>query len=294
VFQKTLISGAFLLSIQYLANVMIFTRMFASPSRLHAFRRLAAGVFVSVFAVLGTGAGFAQVDARDSLMFKLNEARSLNQRAAGILDSLRGGLARLQPGAPGVGALGLSREDSVIWHEVIAERKRRRELEEAFDYRALAVGYILNPNLALGMNVLGWHGDFGARVDGRVLLGGSQRAVGVNASLLYAVHEFYLAGEQMFTRLYLFGGSGYYWERIPGGSGGWYDTPNRAVRGQFGAGTELGLREIRGTRFTPEIGFQGSRFYTRYNDSRDYSGGRPASDYSLYPYYALHFSFYFL
>jgi|GEM_PF-6520039 len=273
---------------------MIATQLVRGPSRSHGISGFTVGAFLSAFAVLGWGAASAQVDGRDSLMFRLNEARTLNERTGKILDSLRVGLGRLQPGAPGVGALGLSREDSVIWHEVVAERRRRRELEEAFDNRALAVGYILNPNLGLGMNVLGWYGDFGARVDGRVVLGGSQRAVGVNASLLYAVHEFYLAGEQMFTRLYLFGGSGYYWEREAGGAGGWYDTPNRAVRAQFGAGTELGLREIRGTRFTPEIGFQGSRFYTRYNDSRDYSGDRPASDYSLYPYYALHFSFYFL
>jgi hypothetical protein len=111
---------------------------------------------------------------------------------------------------------------------------------------------------------------------------------------LYAVHEFYLAGEDMFTRLYLFGGGGYYWERRNESQGSWYDTPDRALRAQLGAGTEMGLREMRGTRFTPEVGFQGSRFLSRYNDSPDYSGDRPRSDYSLYPYYAFHVSFYFL
>lgn len=274
---------------------MIFTRMFSGSHRPHAFVGLATGVFFFVVAALGMGVASAQLDGRDSLIQRLDEARASTARTSVLLDSLRGEIGRLRPGgAPGASPLGLSREDSVIWREVIAERRRRKELEDAFDYRALAVGYVLNPNLVIGMNALGWYGDFGARVDGRVSLIEQRRAIGVNVSLLYAVHEFYLAGEQMFTRLYLFGGSGYYWERVYKGGGDWYDTPNRAVRAQFGAGTELGLREIRGTRFTPEIGFQGSKFHTRTNDSQDYTGERPASDYSLYPYYAIHFSFYFL
>jgi len=269
-------------------------RLAVRPDRQTCSRRSRLAQLLLFAVLVCASAVSAQVDGRDSLFRRLDEARALTERAGGLLDSLRGELGRLKPGAAGAATLGLSREDSVVWREVVAERRRRRELEAAFDYRALAVGYILNPNLVLGMNVLGWHGDFGVRVDGRVSLIEHRRAVGINASLLYAVHEFYLAGEQMFTRLYLFGGSGYYWERMPGGNGGWYDTPNRAVRAQFGAGTELGLREIRGTRFTPEIGFQGSRFHSRYNDSPDYVGERPASDFSLYPYYAMHFSFYFL
>jgi hypothetical protein len=247
-----------------------------------------------LLAMLLLGAAVSFGDERDSLLQRIDRARDLAREAEAELGRLRGKLERFSPQAGTSAGPVLSPEDSSIWREVVAERKRRRELEAAFDYRRIAVGYILNPNLVLGMNTIGWVGDWGARVDGRVSLTQYRRALGTNVSLLYAVHEFYLAGEEMFTRLYLFGGAGFYWERIRKAGNDWYDTPNQAVRAQFGAGTELGLREIRGTRLTPEIGFQGSRFTSRYNDSPDYSGGRPASDYSLYPYYALHISFYFL
>jgi hypothetical protein len=211
------------------------------------------------------------------------------------LDSLKTAASRVRAevvaGAP---APARSPEDSAIWREVRAEKRRRAQLAAAFDYRRAALGYVFNNNLALGMNAAVWQGDWGARIDGRVARTTYLRAWGTNLSLLYAVHEFYLSGEDMFTRLYLFGGGGYYWERRNIDLGSWYDTPDRALRVQLGAGTELGLREMRGTRFTPELGFQGSRFYSRYNTSTDFSGGRPRSDYSLYPYYAFHISFYFL
>jgi hypothetical protein len=217
------------------------------------------------------------------------------------LDSLKAASVRLRAElAPSASASlvapvpAFTREDSAIWREVRAEKRRRLKLAEAFQYRRASVGYVFNSNLVFGMNAALWEGDWGARVDGRFARAPYRRAWGANLSLLYALHEFYLSGDDMFTRLYLFGGGGYYWERLNISSGSWYDTPDRAVRAQFGAGTEMGLSEMRGTRFTPELGFQGSRFYSRYNDSPDYTGGRPRSDYSLYPYYALHVSFYFL
>lgn len=212
------------------------------------------------------------------------------------LDSLKAAFARYRPESSDASAPAAfhTHEDSAIWREVRAERRRRELLAAAFDYRRAAIGYVFDPNLVFGMNAVLWRGDWGARLDERLSWSPYRRAYGTNLSALYAVHEFYLAGEDMFTRLYLFGGGGYYWERRNIDAGSWYDTPDRAVRLQLGAGTEMGLRDLRGTRFTPELGFQGSRFFSRYNDSPDYHGSRPRSDYSLYPYYALHVSFYFL
>lgn len=215
------------------------------------------------------------------------------------LDSLKAASARLQAAPPVAASLAVptpafTHEDSTIWNEVRAEKRRRRLLAEAFEYRRASIGYVFNSNLVFGMNAAMWKGDWGARVDGRFARAPYRRAWGANLSLLYALHEFYLSGDDMFTRLYLFSGGGYYWERQNINSSSWYDTPDRALRVQFGAGTEMGLSEVRGTRFTPELGFQGSRFFSRYHDSPDYTGDRPRSDYSLYPYYAFHVSFYFL
>ena len=229
----------------------------------------------------------------DPLTPRLESARRQVAEAAAALDSLALEIAR-RPAPVAGAAPAISPEDSAIWREVRAEKRRRAELAEAFGYRRVGAGYIFNPNLPFGMNVLAWRGDWGLKLDGRMALAETRRDVGANLSLLYAVHEFYLTGEQMLTRLYLFGGGGYYWERRYDGSGNWYDTPDRAFRVQLGAGTELGVREAHGTRFTPEIGFQGSRFISRFNDSPDYPGDRPRSDFSLYPYYAFHINFYFL
>lgn len=229
----------------------------------------------------------------DSLLDRLDQARALTGRAARQLDSLRAELERLPENSRGEEHPGFSSEDSSIWREVRAEKRRRVELAKAFDYRRGSIGYIFNPNVTLGMSSSYWLGDWGAKLDGRVSLTEQRRTAGANLSLLYAIHEFYLTGEEMFTRLYLFGGSGYYWGRVSGSSS-WYSTPNRVLRSQIGAGTELGLREMHGTRFTPEIGFQTSRFLTRYQESSEYNGDRPRSDFSLYPYYALHINFYFL
>jgi hypothetical protein len=240
-------------------------------------------------------AGISNVHAqdKDSLLQRLDDARDLARQAGSQLDSLRLEIERYSF-EPATGEIGhLSPEDSAIWREVRAEKRRRRELAAAFEYRRASVGYTFNPNVALGMNSIFWLGDWGAKVDGRVSLTTERRAMGANLSLLYAVHEFYLTGDEMFTRLYLFAGSGYYWGRVYNNSS-WFSVPNRVVRTQIGAGTELGLREMHGTRFTPEIGFQGSRFLTRYQESTEYNDGPPRSDFSLYPYYALHINFYFL
>jgi hypothetical protein len=218
----------------------------------------------------------------------------LNQAAARQLDSLRAAVTHLSLSGSTLEQPGMSREDSSIWREVRAEKRRRIELEKAFDFRRASLGYTFNPNLVLGMNAIGWIGDWGAKIDGRFNMIESRRAVGANLSLLYAVHEFYLTGEDMFTRLYLFTGSGFYWERLRATGSQWYDVPDRAIRVQLGAGTEMGLREMNGTRFTPEIGFQGSRFLSRYQESTLYTGEGPRSDFSLYPYYAIHINFYFL
>jgi hypothetical protein len=251
-------------------------------------------MFLAVLALGGAMDGYA--GARDTLLLRLDQARQLSLQTGRQLDSLRRVIERMPAGDSVVSfRAALSREDAAIWREVRAERERRKDLEAAFDFRRAALGYVFNPNLVFGMNGVFWHGDWGARLDGRFAFVESRRALGGNLSLLYAIHEFYLTGEEMFTRLYLFGGAGYYWERrLNNSTDSWYDTPDRAFRTQFGAGTELGLREMYGTRFTPEIGFQGSRFLSRYNDSPDYGGDRPSSDYSLYPYYALHINFYFL
>ncbi len=210
------------------------------------------------------------------------------------LDSLRGQVLQFSTSGSGSAPSEISHEDSLIWREVRAEKRRRIELEKAFDFRRASLGYTFNPNLVLGMNAIGWVGDWGAKIDGRFSMIESRRAVGGNLSLRYAVHEFYLTGEDMFTRLYLFTGSGYYWERSRASAHVWYEIPDRVWRAQIGAGTELGLREMNGTRFTPEIGFQGSRFLTRYQESSLYTGDSPRSDFSLYPYYAIHINFYFL
>lgn len=246
--------------------------------------------------VLGAVAlGLGNTQDLDSLFSRLDQARSLSEKTSRQLDSLRGELMRVPVRASGPGdAPALSAEDSAIWREVRAEKRRRVELEKAFDFRRASLGYTFNPNLVLGMNAIGWVGDWGVKLDGRFNMIESRRAVGANASLLYAVHEFYLTGEEMFTRLYLFTGSGYYWERSRASTHVWYEVPDRVWRVQMGAGTELGLRDMNGTRFTPEIGFQGSRFLTRFQESELYTGDRPRSHFSLYPYYAIHINFYFL
>ncbi len=227
------------------------------------------------------------------LKLRLDEARRLVSETSTRLEALSTDVAKLGRATTGL-APAYSSADSAIWREVKFEKRRRAELAAAFDYRRASLGYTFNPNLVLGMNGTAWHGDFGLKLDGRVSLITERRAVGANLSLLYAVHQFYLTGEEMYTRLYLFGGSGFYWERIRDGAGGWYNLADQAIRSQFGAGTELGLKEMHGTRFIPEIGFQHSRFIARYQESSDYTGGSPRSDFSLYPYYALHINFYFL
>jgi hypothetical protein len=269
----------------------------ASGQQHRTLKSALLGAGFSLFATLSSfvAPAIAAPGDQDSLLLQLDAARRMVKEAGAALDSLRHDLANHSGTAasPTYG-LALSAEDSVIWREVRAEKRRREVLAKAFDNRRASLGYIFNPNLILGMNAIAWQGDFGLKADGRVSLVERRRALGGNLSLLYAIHEFYITEEQMFTRLYLFSGGGYYWERRYDANGNWFDTPDRAWRGQFGAGTELGLREAHGTRFTPEIGFQGSSFRSRYTDSPDYSGDRPSSRYSLYPYYALHFNFYFL
>lgn len=236
----------------------------------------------------------AMAAPRDSALRRLDDARALTARATLVLDSLRGELARFETPPSASGWPVMSGEDSTIWREVLAEKRRRAELAAAFENRRASLGYTFNPNLVLGMNGTAWYGGWGAKVDGRVSLVTTRRALGANLSLLRAIHQFYLTGEEMYTRLYVFAGSGYYWERLRNDDG-WYDRADQVIRSQLGAGTELGLKEMHGTRFVPEIGFQHSRFLTRYQSSGDYLGdSRPRSDYSLYPYYALHINFYFL
>jgi hypothetical protein len=262
-------------------------------------RCILPAALVAVFAVNAAysqtpGATQTRSPSLDSLIVRLDAAQRVIQDAEARLDSLRQDLTHLSS-VPTLnnGTQAFAPADSAIWREVLAEKRRRAELEAAFHYRRASLGYTFNPNLVLGMNTVGWLGDWGLKAEGRVSLVTERRALGGNLALLYSVHQFYLTGEEMFTRLYLFAGSGYYWERLRNGSR-WYDVPDRAIRSQFGAGTELGLKEMHGTRFTPEIGFQHSRFFTRYQESEDFTGDSPRSAFSLYPYYALHINFYFL
>lgn len=259
------------------------------------FQRLARRGFAPVAAFALACAGDARAQATDSLLQRLDEARRMLTETAAELDSLRLGVSRLAVSrAPDRAGPSYAPADSSIWREVLAEKRRRAELEAAFEYRRASLGYTFNPNLVLGMNGTAWQGDWGLKADGRVSLVDKRRAWGANLSLLYAIHQFYLTGEEMYTRLYAFAGSGFYWERKRGGAGGWYDLADQAVRTQLGAGTELGLREMHGTRIIPEIGFQHSYFRARHQESGDYVGDRPRSDFSLYPYYAIHINFYFL
>jgi hypothetical protein len=293
------VSNTFLVEMRFSSRIKSITRYLAIViDKLSGKRVRIARFFAFLAASLAVSAVFSPTHAdADStavqLQRRLDEARRLVAEAGVHLEALTGDVAQLGLATSGQAA-SYSSADSGIWREVRLEKRRRAELEAAFEYRRASLGYTFNPNLVLGMNSTAWHGDFGLKLDGRVSLITQRRAVGANLSLLYAMHQFYLTGEEMYTRLYLFGGSGFYWERIRDGSGGWFNLPDQAIRSQFGAGTELGLKEMHGTRFTPEIGFQYSRFIARHQESSDYSGDRPRSDFSLYPYYALHINFYFL
>jgi hypothetical protein len=221
---------------------------------------------------------------------RVAEIRRLLEEARFQLDSLR---LETPVSPPAEAAPTLTDEEAAIWREVVAEKRRRKQLEQAFTYTRSSLGFTFNPNFIMGMNGTHWIGDWGAKLDGRFALNENRRVWGANLSLLRTIHEFYLDSDNIYTRLYAFAGGGYYWRREPAGND-WFDTPDRSLRVQVGAGTELGAREMYGTRLTPEIGVQGSRFLTRYQDSDNWGGGRPENDYSFFPYFAVHLNFYFL
>jgi hypothetical protein len=182
-----------------------------------------------------------------------------------------------------------------IFGELITQTQRKLARATITPHHKTSAGYSFNPNLGMGMNLINWFGDWGAKLDAGIMLMGGDRRGGVNASLLRSLHRFSMIDGSLETHLYAFTGLGVFWAELNNGYGpvSWYSSPDLIGLWQLGAGTELSLLALGGVRFVPEVGLQASRYLSRYQDSPGYTFGKPKSDFALDPYFAFHINFYF-
>jgi hypothetical protein len=184
--------------------------------------------------------------------------------------------------------------------DLLTDREKALARASWTKFRTAAAGYTFDADLPVALHAQRWWGPWGARVQGGAILSDNYRRAGVNAAALYSLHRF-AALDLLETHLYAFGGGGFYWHRHEDGVDiykQWYETPDRWMRAQLGVGTEFGFFGLGGVRFTPEVGLQADRYFSRYQESPSWSAHWPSSeapksDFSLAPFAAFHIAFYF-
>lgn len=231
-------------------------------------------------------------------MARLDRVQGLLYQAHVELDSLKRDMAA-QAKTPAV-RITNDATDKPILTELLTEQQKTLYRASGSPWRKTAVGYSFNPNLGMGMDVINWFDDWGAKVDAGLNITSDSREAGLNASLLRSLNRFTMIDAGLETHLYAFTGLGVTWEKVGGGYPNyWYEKPDLVGRWQLGAGVEISLLGIGGIKFVPEVGIQVSKYLSRFQDSPTWlsqytlPAELPKSDVSLDPYFAFHLNFYF-